>query len=372
MFKIAIAILFFSINIYLFIRGWQALQVTSTLRILYTTLFLLIFISAGSSFLFNESYQSGNKYLFMYIKGYWIFFTLPFLLIAIFVDLLRILHYSFDIFPASVINNYPQVKLICFIVVFSSLIIISIAGTRHASDTRIVELDLLVDKVHVGSEDLNIVSASDLHIGALIRKNRLTDWISLINKQNPDVILLVGDIFDRSFSPEDSKDIIGELRKLRSKYGVYAVLGNHEYHFSIKESIGYLDQAGITLLRDKSINVNNKFVIVGRDDALSRKRKTIDSLIDGIDFSLPVIMMDHQPYDLQGAVRNNIDLYISGHTHNGQIFPGNFLYGSFWELPYGYRKIENTHIYVSSGLGLIYIPIRLGTQSEIVRIKFLY
>lgn len=369
MFKTVGILIFISINLYLFIRGWQALPINSITRFLYTSVFLFIVISVVLSFFQIVIYNSAFGPLFALIRGYWLFFVLPFLLIAISADLLRILNYLFDIFPEIVINNYAQLKNISFITVSVVLILISIKGSMQAFNTQVVELNLSVEKIDNRLGDLNIVAASDLHIGTLILRKRLAKWIALINSQNPDVILLVGDIFDRSFNPHDSKDIIGELRKLRSKYGVYAVLGNHEYHFNIKESMGYLGQAGITLLRDESINVSNKLVIIGRDDALSHKRKTIDSLIYGIDFSLPVIMMDHQPYDLLAAERNKIDLYLSGHNHNGQIFPGNILYGSFWELPYGYLKKGNTHFYVSSGLGLIYIPLRLGTQSEIVSIS---
>lgn len=360
--------LVFSVHIYLYIRGWQALSNNSYLRILFTTIFLIIILSVGLSFLLNNNNQTIVGYYILYLRGYWIFMALFILSFALLADFLRSINYLTEIFPAWIINKYSLVKLSYFFSVLTIAIIIVAIGSIKFSNPKTVGLELSFDRKNKCFENMNIVAASDLHIGALIHKGRLSKWISLINKQNPDIILLVGDIFDRSFSPGDSEDIIIELRKLRSKYGVYAVLGNHEYHYNIKKSIIYLEQAGITLLRDKSITVDNRLVIIGRDDAYGRGRKTIDSLISGVDFSLPVIMMDHQPYDLNGAVRNNIDLYISGHTHNGQIFPGNILYGSLWQLPYGYRKIENTHLYVSSGLGLIYIPLRLGTQSEIVRI----
>jgi predicted MPP superfamily phosphohydrolase len=305
----------------------------------------------------------------MYIRGYWAFLLVFFLLTAILADLVRVLNYFYDIFPGWVLNHYTQVKFFYFLIVLSLSIIITTIGFIGFSNPQAVDLKLSVDKKNCFFEDLNVVAASDLHIGALIGEERLIDWIAVINRQDPDIILLVGDIFDRSFRYCDPQDIISELSTLKSKFGVFAVLGNHEYYFNIKKSIDYLEQAGITLLRDQCFTIDNKLVIIGRDDAYNNKRKTIDSLIIGVDNSLPVILMDHQPYDLSGAIKNKIDLYISGHTHNGQIFPGNIFAKSLWELAYGYRKICNSHFYVSSGLGLIYIPVRLGTQSEIVRIS---
>lgn len=340
------------------------------IRIFYTAIFLLIMVSVSFSFLLKGNFQASTGYFFLYIRGYWIFLALFFLSISLLADLLRILNHFFDIFPASVVNNYPKVKLFFFFGVLFLSVIISIVGSSEFSNSKISELNLTIDKNKGCCEDLNIVAASDLHIGSLIHKGRLASWIALINRQHPDIILLVGDIFDRSFNSRDSLDIIGELCKLKSKYGVFAVPGNHEYYFNINRSIKYLEDAGITVLRDQNVTVDNKLVIIGRDDAYnSIKRKTIKSLMAGVDTLLPLIMMDHQPYDTEEAIKNKIDLYISGHTHNGQIFPGNILAKSEWELVYGYRKKGNTHLYVSSGLGVLYVPIRLGTQSEIVRIN---
>lgn len=360
--------IFILVNVYIFIRGRNVLQDNSLLQILYTLIFLSILVTSILGFYFSNRLPAISGNIFILISRYWIFLLIIYLMAAFFSDILRLSNYYFEIYPEWVIKNYSQVKFSYFLVVIISSLVILLTGFILYSNPRTVELNISLHKDKDQCKDLNIIAASDLHLGAINHKDRLTDWVTMINRQNPDIILLAGDIFDRSFAVHDSQEIIGELRKLKSKYGIYAILGNHDYYLQADNSIGYFESSGIRLLRDQSVIINNRFVLIGRDDIHNRSRKTVDLLISEIDPRLPVILMDHRPEDLEGSVRNNIDLHISGHTHNGQIFPGNYLAKLKWELVYGYRKIGDSHFYVSSGLGLSYIPMRIGTRSEIVKI----
>jgi uncharacterized protein len=121
-------------------------------------------------------------------------------------------------------------------------------------------------------------------------------------------------------------------------------------------------------LRDSSAVVGNQLLIIGRDDHTNKNRKSLASLLEGQDASLPRLVLDHQPHTLGESVQNEVDLHLSGHTHDGQIFPFNYIVAKIYDLGYGFRKTGNTNQYVSSGIGLWGAPIRLGTQSEIVRI----
>ncbi|MFZ0282478.1 MAG: metallophosphoesterase [Bacteroidales bacterium] len=291
-----------------------------------------------------------------------------FLSVALFADALRVLNYFYKIFPVWVIDNYSQVKTYYFIFVLFASFVITYIGFRQYSKPQLKDLNLSINSNKGQLDNLKIIAASDLHLGMIIQKSRLAEWIAMINKQDPDIILLVGDIFDRSLKPYDSQGLIDELKNLKSKYGVFAVLGNHDYYAKVDRSVDYLRRSGIKLLRDQSVIVDNRLMLIGRDDGTNRKRKPLKSLMSEIDPSFPVILMVHQPTRLHESAKYNIDLQISGHTHNGQIFPGNLLAPRIWELSYGYREIDGTNFYVSSGLGLTYIPIRIGTRSEIVRI----
>jgi len=164
-----------------------------------------------------------------------------------------------------------------------------------------------------------------------------------------------------------------ELRQIKAPLGVYAISGNHEYYaenpYSTTE---YLKTAGIVTLRDSATLIDNSFYIVGRDDKTNHKRKELSEVVNALDKNKPLILLDHQPFHLQDAQKNGIDLQISGHTHNGQFFPGNLFVKRMYELGHGYRKIGKTHYYVSSGLGLWGPQYRIGTQSELVVVNLSY
>jgi len=362
-------IFLFILNAYLFIRGWQALPRIPTLRIIYTFVVLFILGCVFLSYYLNERLPEKLDYPFRLLRKYYIIFFVLFFLSAVLADLLRILNHFFGIFPEWVISNYSKVKIIYFLVTVIVTSVISVSGFRRYSNPEIVDLSLPLLKQKLDVSQMNVIAASDLHLGKLVRRERLAAWTEMINVEKPDLILLVGDIFDHTFLPKDSEGIIKELAKLKAKYGVYAIPGNHEYYFNISKSLDYLERSGIKVLRDTLVVIDSRITLAGRDDAHNHNRKTVESLLAGTDTSLPVILMDHQPVDLHSSVQNKIDLQISGHTHNGQIFPGNYLAKLKWELVHGYRKIGDSNFYVTSGLGLSFIPIRIGTRSEIVRIN---
>jgi predicted MPP superfamily phosphohydrolase len=173
--------------------------------------------------------------------------------------------------------------------------------------------------------------------------------------------------------PVIKQNMAEELRTIKARYGVFAINGNHEHYAETPTATAdYLKSAGIKVLRDEVCLVDSSFYIVGRDDRSNSQRKSLAELVKGLNQSMPRILMDHQPNYLEEAEKNGIDLQISGHTHNGQFFPGNFLVKYMNELAYGYSKRGKTHYYVSSGLGLWGPQYRIGTQSELVVINLKY
>ncbi|KAA6307172.1 hypothetical protein EZS27_041161, partial [termite gut metagenome] len=177
-------------------------------------------------------------------------------------------------------------------------------------------------------------------------------WIKLINKENPDIVLIAGDAIDNSVRPLYERGIAESFKQINTKYGIYASPGNHEYITGISSSLAFLKEAGITVLRDSVAFINDTFYIVGRDDRANNARKSLEELTDTLDKSKLLILLDHQPYNLEQAERNGIDLQISGHTHYGQIFPISLITEMMYEKAHGYLKKGDSHIYVSSGLGL--------------------
>jgi predicted MPP superfamily phosphohydrolase len=358
-----------AINFYIFWRGRQALPKDFLFQFIYTALFLLM----SSGFFVAVFLEGKIHYLFTAVAdnlgGFWMISLLYFLAAVLLADLLRLGNYFFGFFPEKVKTNYELAKLVYFAAVLLLLVILTGIGYVRFSNPKVVNLNLDIAKKAGNIKSLSIVALSDVHLGEVIRKNMLVKYVELINRQNADVILIAGDLFDRNLHSVERQKMDAELRKLKSKYGVYAILGNHEYYGNLGEAMEAIRRSGIKLLRDSAVTIDSSFVIVGRDDKTNPRRISLDSILLKVNNQLPLIMLDHQPLQLSQAAKNNIDLQISGHTHNGQIYPMNKIVARMYELGYGYKKTGDTHYYVSSGLGLWGAPIRLGTQSEIVKIQ---
>ena len=157
-----------------------------------------------------------------------------------------------------------------------------------------------------------------------------------------------------------------ELTELKAPLGIYMVPGNHEYISGIDESVRFIKDTPIQLLRDSVITLTNGIQLIGRDDRANPARSSLQELMVNIDKSKPIILLDHQPYKLMESEIAGIDLQFSGHTHRGQVWPMSLVTDYLFEQSHGYRQWGNSHIYVSSGLSLWGPPFRIGTESEMV------
>lgn len=227
-----------------------------------------------------------------------------------------------------------------------------------------VEVDIALGKDTGQAEPLKIVALSDLHLGYGIGKRELERWVRMINRERPDAVLIAGDIADSDLRPLREQGMAGILRRLETKYGVFAVLGNHEYISGLDGSIRFMEEAGITLLRDSVALVGGSFYIAGRDDLTNRGRKTAQELLSGLVMSKPVIVIDHQPYALGEIAEAGADVQVSGHTHRGQVWPISWITDAMFEKSHGHLQKDGTHFYISSGLGIWGGKFRIGTRSE--------
>lgn len=357
------------INFYIFWRGRQALPKEFIVQAIYTTLFIIMSTGFFVAIFFEGKIHYMVTAIADNLGGFWMISLLYFLVAVLLGDLLRLGNYFFGFFPEKVKANYELAKLVYFGAVLILLGVLSGVGYMRFANPKVVNLNLDIEKKAGSIQSLNIVALSDVHLGEVIRKNMLVKYIDLINRQNAEIILIAGDLFDRNLHSVERQKMDIELRKLKSRYGVYAILGNHEYYGNLGHAMEVIGKSGIKLLRDSAVTIDSSFVLVGRDDRTNPRRKSLDSILLNVNKQLPLIMLDHQPFQLSQATKNNIDLQISGHTHNGQIYPMNKIVARMYELGYGYMKTGDTHYYVSSGLGLWGAPIRLGTQSEIVKIQ---
>lgn len=363
-----VLLIYFSVNFYIYSRGLQAFSISPVWRKSYITAFWLIV----SSFILGEILEHTHSSLiseWIYrIGAFWLAFMLYFILTLILFDVVRMLNYFFHFLPD--MTQTLRLNIGLFTIAFVSMIVL--AGHINALNTRVQEISLIIHKKVSGNREMKILMASDIHLGALIGDNREETLVSIIKKQKPDLVLLCGDLVDGDVASALRKNLGRHIQEIQTPMGVYAIPGNHEYIGGIQKTIPYLESININILRDKTLTLPNGVQLVGRDDRDNRRmgdengRKTLNKLMAGLDKNFPVIVMNHQPFNLYEAVNEGVDLHLSGHTHHGQLWPFNYITKAVYELSWGFLKKGNTNIYVSSGFGSWGPPVRLGNTPEVV------
>ncbi len=283
------------------------------------------------------------------------------------------------------------------------ILAICIYGVHHAAQIKVTEYSVSIDKP-ADRTSLRVVLAADLHLGCSVGTGQMERMTELINRQHPDLVCIAGDIFDNSYMALDDPDRLARiLSGIQSRCGVYACPGNHDVeerllagftfpHLSERERENiadgrekmerFLTASGIRLLRDETILIDDSFYLIGRRDRSERDgagpRKSVEVLMNDLRktqdpaVSLPVIVMDHQPRDLSALAAAGVDLTLSGHTHDGQMFPANLLMPLLWENPCGMLETDGMYSIVTSGVGVWGPNMRILTDSEIVVINITF
>lgn len=354
---------------YVIVRGYQSLSEFRVIKLTYAISFVAFFALLITTLMYADTLH--NKFAnILYFVSYTFFILLAYLfLLFIIVDIFRIVNHMFIHIPKESMLVIRLWSMIIGLIIITTTLII---GNYRFNHPQVVRLEIKSSKP-LQNKRLKIVAASDIHLGHYINKNKFDKYVSLINAQEPDIVLLAGDIFDRNLQPVLDQGMDEEFLKIESKHGVYAISGNHDYYGGNKHrNFDFLTKSKVKILLDSTSLIDNSLYIIGREDRTNTRRKPLNEIINGINPNLPSILLDHQPYMLEEAEKHNIDLQISGHTHNGQFFPINIIEKKMYELSYGFKKKGNTSYYVSSGLGIWGPEYRIGTQSEIVVIEFTY
>ena len=365
------------INYYIFIREWEAGGFQSIWRTVYVAAFLLLSISFIAGRMLERVQLSWLSSALVLLGSFWLAAMVYFLLFAFAIDIIRLLNFIVPFFPPFITVNPERTKELTSFAVIAVVLVIVLGGYINARTPRIKTLALTIPKNGRTMKTLNIAVASDIHLGTIVCKSKLEKIVERINALAPDLVLLPGDVVDEDIGPVIRNNLGETLRKIQAKYGVIAITGNHEYIGGVEPACRYLVEHGITMLRDAWVKIDDGLYVVGREDISIRgftgkTRKPLPELMAGVDKSYPIILMDHQPFRLEEAEMNGVDLQLSGHTHHGQLWPFNFITKKVYELSWGYKKKGNTHYYVSCGVGTWGPPIRTGNRPEIIdmRLKF--
>lgn len=370
----SIVLLIYSlVNYYIFIRGMQALPIGMAFKTWYPWIFLFVSSSYVISRFLERVWISPLSSVLTFVGSFWLAFMVYSLMAVIVIDLFRLVIYIIPGKPGILVNHYTDVKKYLFFAVTVMVGIVVLAGHINALNPRIKRLDFSVHKKAGNLKTLHIAAASDIHMGTLVGPRRTAKLVQMLNDRKADIILLAGDIVDEDLAPVIHYDLGRSLSKLKAPLGVFAITGNHEYIGGAEAAVKYLEAHSIKMLRDTSIKIDNSFYLAGRNDRDSRRfsgkeRKDLDFVLQGVDRSLPVILMDHQPFNLQQVVDAGVDFQLSGHTHHGQLWPFNYITDAIYEVSWGYLKKGNSSFYVSSGYGGWGPPVRTGNRPEILDI----
>lgn len=378
------------LSAYIYWRGWQGLPDKKLIKIPYTTIFIVELIIYFSGFFMSSTGLLPFDALhdFAWVGTSWMVFAIYMTLLLLVYDIVKYIDRKKKILPRSLDLREKKPRFIYFCLSLLLVCGIMVHGNYQFKNPVITEMNLTVNKDAGDIKSMRIVVATDIHAGYLIDKAMVSMYVDKIMKQKPDMILLVGDIIDYDIQSLYEQHMETEFLRLKAPYGVYASTGNHEYiELTEKkdEKILWLsEKAGLNVLRDTTIMIANSFYLVGREDDKCKTRKSLNEIMEGVDRNYPVIVMNHEPHRLYEEAEAGADIALYGHTHNGQFFPNNTImdlsskiYNTgivsesmklrfMYELPYGYKKKGDTHIYVSSGLGLAGPQYRIGTISEIV------
>lgn len=348
-------------------RGVQFLAIFGNYKYIFAALAGVLFLTLLLNFLMGESLPLSLAQLLSFL-GYSYFIFIVYLFFAfLLVDIVLLTNKMMHFIP-----HVPLFKAVAFGVITTGIVIAMGIGNYRFNHPKIAQLKIEANKPKQ-QKSVKIVAVSDLHLGFSNGKKYAQKYVKLINEQEPDLLLIVGDMVDRTVKSLLQQSMQEDLKMIQSKDGVYAVLGNHEYFGEGVEQVRqFFEISAIHLLKDENVLIREDFYVIGRDDRINHNRASLADLMGTLDRAKPVILLDHQPFNLEEATNCQIDLQLSGHTHNGQFFPINWVIKKMYEKGYGYLKKNNTHIYVTSGLGIWGPQYRIGTQSELVVIEFGY
>lgn len=340
--------------------------------------------------------KSSFKYTCMAIGNIWLGFFMYYATFILILSLILVL------IPK--VRKDPEKRAFGYVIFIATTItfILCIYGYIHAQNPKTVTYDIAVEKTTEINENagektgdnLKIVLIADLHLSVNSNTRSVEKWVDLVNSENPDVIVIAGDIFTSNIEGLSNPDKYAEiLRSMHAKYGVYAVCGNHDVDedlfggfaispvseaFRLKEMDEFYEKAGFTMLYDESVEIaDGQVTLVGRVDGEkagdgTKNRMSPDELLKNVDKSKPVVVVEHEPKEFKELSAAGADVVLCGHTHNGQVFPGNLIVPFFNENAYGLKELYGVKTIVTAGTGYYGPPMRIGTDSEVTVVNMSY
>ena len=359
------------LNIYLFFKGYNAIPALHNYRLIYSISFFLLAVIFIVAKILESKHSSVITDILNIIGGFWIAFMFYGFLFFLLSDIILISLRITGFISGENILVFRKWSLFITLI-FSSLLITG--GFINAVIPVVKKYDITINKPAGEIKTLRIAAVSDIHLGSIIRKRSMKKLSVMLKDLKPDIVLLLGDIIDGEIGPVLRDDLLQYFSQPVSSDKLFAITGNHEFIGGANRTIPYIESRGIRVLKDEMVTLPGGIQLIGRLDRDSRRfmgieRQSLDELMKKADTSRAVILLDHQPFHLDESVKKGVDLQLSGHTHNGQMWPLNYVTAWIYELSYGYLKKGKTQFIVSSGYGLWGPRVRSGSRSEVLLIN---
>ena len=359
--------------------GWRAGQVLGPrLRRAFWGLLVLIFVLFSIALLIHRRFEADWMSAVMNGSVYIFFSTMYATAVVVGVNVLRYTDARTLKLYASARPAVKQgMKVVAFIAALAVFFTTMVIGHRNVRYPRVIYQKYIVKRlVPEGAQPekrMRLVFFSDLHIGEAMTPDYIARAVKLIQDQQPDLILCGGDFIDHRAVYAYDPRVMASLRSLHAPMGVYYVLGNHEYRDDLEANIRWVSEVGGTLLRDSiAFPGNGPLTLIGRDDHVNGNRKPFDVIANEADpLRGPVVLMEHTPASIDSIGDSPVDLILCGHTHGGQIWPGQLMVWWRYGMVSGTRPVGEREVCISSGIGSAGATYRIGTRSEI-RVYDLY
>jgi len=340
----------------------------------FKNIYLLFFILLLSGYPIAESlsHRDSTGWLrWTMIAGY---YCLPYLLYFIlsvvtidigilFLRILKILHVN------TISGDRFRSALLGVCLILPALVVF--AGAWNNNHLAVTEYSIRLPRKSSTINELKMVFASDFHLSPITSDRLVEQFVQKVNALHPDIVMIGGDVIE-GHGIENLEKFEMQFRALSARYGVYAAPGNHERYGGGMEE--FFRRSGMKYLDDRVEKIGDAFYVAGRNyGRRGPRRKPIEELLEDAPEDLPVILIDHSPTDLDNVSRSRADLQLSGHTHNGQLFPVNLLIMPFhYEIAWGTMVKADTRFIVSSGLQAWGPPVKTAGTSEIVLIHAVF
>jgi hypothetical protein len=367
-----VLLIFFLANLYFYIRLLWGLKPTRSFSCLLGLILFLLFLSFPVGKILGRLDYNFFNYWLTLVSSTWMGFTLFFATCAGAYDLFRLFWKKSPYGRKSFLSPKLSFGPFFMISIFAFVIFLGGCALREAQQIVISRIEIPLRNLPLDMDGMTILQVSDVHYGMLTENGRLSKIVQMVNELHPDIVVFTGDLVDEKVS--HMEQMAEPLSRLRSRFGIYAVLGNHEYYAGANRIAKILGEANIHLLRNEVENIPGGIQILGIDDPTGFKRMNepkpnFEGLISKLDSQKPSLLLYHRPSGFEEAARAKVGLQLSGHTHGAQIFPIR-PFAELW-FPYvrGLHQIGESYLYVSRGVGTGGPPMRLGSPPEIVHIR---